>query len=272
MKKLIEIIKKILPQNILKFIYNIKYQNVKYLGPYSTWENAKTDSMGWSDKKILNKVKESTLKAMINENIYERDGEILYDKNYPKNIVNFLNSKIKENDLIIDAGGSLGSLYFHIRSKLNINNLRWCVIEQPSYVELGNNLIKNKELSFYNNLNDIKQNNNSIIILSSFLQYIETPEKYIEQIEHSKFINYIIIDRLILSNSNKDVIYVQKNPKKYLNSSYPIRIFSNQNFLNYFKNFKVVLKGDSYIGNNFQLSGNQLNYCNIILSRIKSPE
>ena len=78
---------------------------------------------------------------------------------------------------------------------------------------------------------------------------------------------YIIIDRIILSNDSKDLIYVQKNPKKHLNTSYPIRLFSKEFFLkNYFPNFELKYIDKSYLGKDFILNGNKLGYYTIILS------
>ncbi len=272
MIKIYKLLKIIIPQKILNLIYNLKYQKVKYIGPYNNWFEAKKNSRGWSDQKILEKVKKSTLASMNNSNTYERDGEILRDNMYPVNIVKFLNSELNENNLVIDFGGSLGSLYFHIRSKIGIENIKWSIIEQTNYVNLGKKIVQNKEISFFEDLKDVEKVDGTIIILSSILQYVENPEKIINQIINLKSIKHIILDRLILSNSNQDKIYVQKNPRKYLNTSYPIRIFSEEKFLEYFKNFKTIFKGESYIGTNFELDGNKLNYCNIIFSRIEGPK
>lgn len=269
MLKILKIFKPYLPKKIIKIISNLMYPPVKYKGPFDNWNDAKSFSSGWSDKKILEKVYKSLIKSFDMKGVYERDGELVNDLKYPENIINFLNSNLNENGQIIDFGGSLGSLYFQIRSKLLFKNIKWSVLEQSNYVELGKRKIKNKELDFFNNVDETQVNNNTILIFSSVLQYLENPEKVINLFLNTKFIEHVVVDRVILSNSKENKIYIQKNPKKYFNTSYPIIIFSEKIFLNYFKKMKIVIKDKSYVGENFELDNAKLYYCNIIFSRVK---
>jgi hypothetical protein len=64
-----------------------------------------------------------------------------------------------------------------------------------------------------------------------------------------KNIKYIIIDRLILSKSiATDQIYIQKNSIKYSFSSYPLYIFSEDNFISFFfKRYKILKVSNSYL-------------------------
>jgi len=270
MKNIIKnFIKNILPKKIINIFYEYKYSTVKYFGPYSRWQDAEANSTGWSDKRILEKVKKNIIVSIKNPNIYERDGELLNDGQYPKKIVDFLNLNLAENDEIIDFGGSLGSLYFQIRSKLNIKKINWIIIEQNNFVNASKEIIKSDELFFFNDYLDLKNFNPSILILSSVLQYLKNPKEILKNLIENNNIKHIIVDRIVLSDSKTDKIYIQKNPRKYFKTSYPIRIFSGSElFKDYFLNFRLIHKSPSYIGKNFELDGNKLNYCNIILSRI----
>ena len=51
------------------------------------------------------------------------------------------------------------------------------MLEQSNYVELGKRKIKNKELDFFNNIDEIQVNNNTILIFSSVLQYLRGSRK-----------------------------------------------------------------------------------------------
>ena len=267
-----QFLKKIIPQFILNIFYKYKYQVTTYTGSYQNWKNAIENSKGWNDNKILKKIIKSTNFCLENNGHYERDGEILSDNKYPTKIVEFLNEVTKEDEQILDYGGSLGSLYYQIRSKINLKNLTWIIFEQKSFFEASKDIKKNKEIYFIDNFYKLHNFNPSIIIFSSVLQYLENPLKALNEIKINdknldNAVKYIIIDRIILSDADKDQIYVQKNPLKHLNSSYPIRFFSKELFLkSFFPDYRLNYIDKSYLGKDFILNGNKLGYYTIILS------
>ena len=67
--------------NIYSLIRYLSYRTYKYgwFGNYSSWQDAKKDSVGYDSDLILEKVKNSLLKVKNGEAIYERDS-ILFDK------------------------------------------------------------------------------------------------------------------------------------------------------------------------------------------------
>ena len=118
-------------------------------------------------------------------------------------------------------------------------------------------------------MSEIKKFKPNVILFSSVLEYLHNPKKHINDFLKIKSLRFVIIDRLLISNSNIDEIYVQKNPKKYFSMNYPCRIFAKKNFLlNYFKNLKLINTGNSYVGKPFFLDGKKIEYKFFIL-RVK---
>ena len=177
-----KILKGILPRFILDILYKFKYQITSYIGPYQNWEIAQQNSKGWNDERILDKIVLNTDFCLNNPGYYERDGEVLSDENYPKKIVEFLNETIIDNDVVLDYGGSLGSLYYQIRSKINLKILNWVILEQKIFFEASKKIKKNKEISFIEDLENIQNLKPAVIIFSSVLQYLNDPKLIIDKI------------------------------------------------------------------------------------------
>ena len=81
------------------------------------------------------------------------------------------------------------------------------------------------------------------MIFSGSLQYLEKYDEILKYIKKNK-IKSIFLDFLPLSNFKNHKIFIQNIPKKIYKSSYPIRIFSKNRFINEIKNleFDVELK------------------------------
>jgi len=93
-------------------------------------------------------------------------------------------------------------------------------------------------LSFYNSLEEcFSEKKINCVIFSGSIQYLEN---YYEILKKIKTLNirYIFLDYLPLSNHVKHRIFVQNIPKKIYESSYPIRIFSKDFFIDELKKLK----------------------------------
>jgi putative methyltransferase (TIGR04325 family) len=235
---------------IKKLFYNLIFFRTKYSGPYNNWNKAKTRCRGYEDKNILNKVYKNMLLAKPKDNIFERDGVLVKDNIKPFEILNFIKKKSlnKKEFNIIDYGGSLGGFYIRNKKFLSsLKNLSWSIIEQKIFVDFGK---KNfTDFSFYSDINQYKKNSSiNLVLFSSSLQYLPNPYLVLKKI-FEKNIKHIIIDRLLLSkNIATDQIYIQKNSAKYGFSSYPLYIFSEDNFISYFfKRYKILKVSNSYL-------------------------
>ena len=178
-------LKNIAPPILIKLIR--KQTKYGFFGNYKTWQEAKADSIGYSNPDILEKVKNSLLKVKRGEAACERDS-VLFDKvEYSWPILSGLLwiASLGNNRLnVLDFGGSLGSSYFQNLGFLkHLAELRWNIVEQNNFVECGKKYFEDSRLKFYLSneecLNDSKPN---IFFSSSVIQYLEKPYEFLEKI------------------------------------------------------------------------------------------
>lgn len=241
-----KLIKFILPVFIINIINVILKRNIKIIGNYSSWEKALENSTGYNDDKIFQKLKESFLKILDGKAQYERDSVLFYEEKINYSLIQIINEirlKLKKKIDILDFGGSFASIYFQNKSILKNNFFcLWSVIEQKNIVKYVNSKkIYKKLISLYNNLyfypslkNFYKCHNPDLVIFSGVLQYLTQPHDVLLSLIEKK-VKYILILRTPL-HDRQEQIMVQKVPKSIYKSSYPIRIFNEKDFLNFFKN------------------------------------
>jgi len=231
---------------IIKDLYKKYFSKYGWFGDYKTWEEAKKDSSGYDSDEIITKVKNSLLKVKNGDAKYERDS-VLFDKiQYsPIILAGLLLSKKNNSLFILDFGGSLGSTYFQNKKFLDkIKDVKYSIVEQKNFVETGKKYFQDNQLKFYENIDEcLKKENPNTIILSSVLQYLEEPYKFLKSILNKKF-EIIVIDRTPFIQ-NKDRITIQKvNPKIY-NASYPCWFFNEEKFKKLFIGYELIEEFDT---------------------------
>ncbi len=228
---------------VLKNLLIGKRNHFNFHGTFNSWRDAKKNSSGYDSPKIINKLKSSVIKLKKNKFLFERDTVLFSKPIYDWIILYYiLHNYYKKNSLnLIDFGGSLGSTYFQHKFFLkNLNLLKWNIVEQKKIVNIGNKLLKNELLKFNDNLeNVLKKNKTELIIFNTVLQYVEDPWYFLKLIKKKGIM--IIINNILFTKKNHDIILIQKNPKRIYEASYPLRIFSRKNFLKMLKKrFKLV--------------------------------
>ena len=214
----------------------IKPSRYGWKGKYKTWEDASRLSLGYDDKIIINKVRESAMAVKMGLAAYERDSVLFKEAKYNWPLLTaFLYSYSKKKHLsIIDFGGSLGSSYYQNRKYLtHLKNFKWGIVEQPNFVKVGKLEFENNNLKFFNN---IKECNNEIypnvLLLSAVLQYTEAPYELLETLLSYSY-DTIIIDRtpFVLNNEYVSIQYI---PPKIYDASYPSWFFNEKKFKSFF--------------------------------------
>jgi putative methyltransferase (TIGR04325 family) len=233
-------IKNFLKYILPPFIQQIFQLRSKYgfFGNYSSWEIAQKKSSGYESKEILSKVKNSLLKVKNKEAIFERDSVLFNNIDYSFPILSALLKISFENQgnlSVLDFGGSLGSSYYQCREfLLNINNLKWNIVEQKSFVEAGKNFFEDPNLFFFDSIESCLDTEiPDVILLSGVVQYLETPYNFIENILDLKFKN-ILFDRTAFILSGSDRLTVQKVDPKIYNASYPAWFLNLEKFKHLF--------------------------------------
>ena len=220
-----------------------------YFGDYSSFKEVLSLCDGYSSNNILEKTLQATLKVKKGEAVFERDSFIFNKIQYSYPLLSCLFKVAVEcnNSLsIVDFGGALGSHYFQNRDFLKPITLKqWIVVEQPSYVKIGNELIADDILKFDYSINNAYDFN--LLLSSSTLQYMENPYEQARKFVDSG-IKYILLDRIQLNKENRDRLTLQIVSPEIYEAKYPSWFLSEEKLLSVFKNdYELILDFDSTI-------------------------
>jgi putative methyltransferase (TIGR04325 family) len=201
------------------------FRKSSWVGDFRSWESALAITTGYSQKQILEKVKEATLKVKNGEAKYERDSVLFDNIQYSWPLLAALMwvaSKSRKLN-VADFGGSLGSTYFQNKSFLDeIENVQWNIIEQSNFVAVGNEYLKDHHLHFFETIEDsIKATGiPDILLLSCVLPYLKDPYNFLEHCLSLSIPN-IIVDNTYFNFEARDRICVQTVPPEIYEASYP---------------------------------------------------
>jgi len=243
---IMSIIKNFLPP----FLYNLLRQSIfrryGWFGNFSSWKAAEAVSGGYDSDLIIQKVLQSTLKVKRGQYPYERDSVLFDEIQYDWPLLSGLMWVASRNggDLnVLDFGGSLGSTYWQNRKFLTtIPSLKWNIIEQSKYVEVGREHLQDITLKFYFTKEEcLNESRPNLLLLSSVISYIKEPFDLL----HSLFqlnIEHVIIERILFIEGPHDRLTVQRVTPKIYNASYPCWFFSESKFMDFVKKRYDVLE------------------------------
>lgn len=219
-------------------------------GNYESWEQASNLSTGYNSDLILEKCKTALLKIKNGEAVYERDSVIFNEIQYAWELL-FALQNIKHEfsgDLcVLDFGGSLGSSYYQNKSMLSdYGTLKWCIVEQPQFVECGKRFFENNQLLFFNSIDEcLNIQKPNVLLMSSVLQYLSEPYDFINIVNNLR-IPYIVFDRTTFIEGGDDLITIQTVPKEIYEASYPCWFFSYDKIISNFTNYILISEFDSF--------------------------
>lgn len=213
-----------------------KENKISFSGNFSSWNEVNSILPdNYSSDEIIDKVKKASLKVKNGDALFERDAVCFYENSYRYPILSHLLYAASHNkgDLcVLDFGGSLGSFYHQHRKYLD--RISWNIVEQEHFVKVGQESFEDVNLKFYYSIKEcLNSNNIDIVFLSSVLQYLESPNLILEQI--FKFApKFILFDRTSFVNGNRDLLTIQKIPKRIYSASLPCWFFSKSLFIENF--------------------------------------
>ncbi len=236
-KKIMQnIVKQILPPLLLNQLKQIPFLGqISFQGNYCSWAAAKEKSKGYDDGVILEKVCSAVLKVTNGEAAFERDSVAFDDPEYRWPLLSALLfvANLKQRLHVLDFGGSLGSLYFqHRRWFADLDDIFWGIVEQAHFVEVGKKELTSSDLDFFLNVNEYveKRQTPDVVVLSSVLQYLESPFHILEEIA-SFSPDFLLVDRTAFIGKEKDRLTVQYIPASIYKASYPAWFFSETQFV-----------------------------------------
>jgi putative methyltransferase (TIGR04325 family) len=235
----------------LRVIQSRHEQDVGLSGDYSSWNEAQRASTGYDAELILEKTKTALLKVKNGEAIYERDSVLFNEIQYTWPLLAGLMWVAAQSGgrlNVLDFGGSLGSTYFQNRAFLqNLPEIQWNIIEQPAHVKVGKKYFEDEILKFFPDIElCLSETKPNVIVLGSVLQYLEKPYNVLNKLLDLPVDN-VIIDRTSFLEGPADRLCVQKVPPDIYPASYPIWIFSEQQFVHYIqkRNFEIITEFQS---------------------------
>ena len=219
-------------------------------GDYHSWHEALATSTGYDSEVILQKTKAALLEVKNGKAAYERDS-VLFDKiqySWPLLAGLLWVAAQSGGELnVLDFGGSLGSTYFQNRLFLSaLARVRWNIVEQPRYVEVGRALFADDRLHFYFDLAGcLAQTQPNVALFSSVLQYIEHPYAMLDRVLELPC-DHLIIDRTPFWPGPTDRLCVQTVPPSIYPARYPCWVFSATRFRAYLgERWHVIAEFDS---------------------------
>lgn len=218
------------PPVVLRVIRPIIFGRVRFVGPFESWNEAQSNSQGYDENSILEKVSKSTRSVNQGIGLFERDSVVFNQLELSELLVAGLAVAASSGNInVLDVGGSLGSQYWQHRNLIrHLKVEKWIVVEQPHFVERGNSEFADGVLSFIEN-SEIKQGLApiSLVNLSGSLQFIEN---YVSMLTSVLKLNpqIIIIDK-VFATAGSERFFVQHVPKAIYRGSYPFRSLNGDN-------------------------------------------
>ena len=200
------------------------------------WKSAQSMSVGYDDPIILERVRVATLLIQDGFEGFHRDGILFSGKKKEQEFLDALNLiLVSQTELnVLDFGGDLGSLYFQHKEELDNLQLkiRWNIVEQINYVNLGKQSIKDPRLHFYTDIAELVKDTGKkldIIILRGVLSYLENCWEVLQELV-SLDATVIFVDRTPFTNKKNDDFGIQLISDAIYDTSYPIRNLSKSLF------------------------------------------
>ncbi len=216
----------------------------RFRGRYSSWADVQRDCEGYDSAAILERVRESTRAVVSGKAAAERDGIELDEIEYAWPMLASLlwvacqnNSRLS----VVDFGGSLGSTYRQNLRFFQGLDVKWGIVEQPSFVAAGKEEFENDKLRFFTDLQAaFAALQPNVLLLSGVLQYLEEPHKVLSLI-FDLAPPFIVLDRTPFIDAPDDRLTVQIVSKRVHPGSYPAWFFSRTKLFQSFENrYEVV--------------------------------
>jgi putative methyltransferase (TIGR04325 family) len=158
---------------------------------------------------------------------------------------------------VVDFGGALGSTYFQNRRFFkHLVDLKWCVVEQEHFVEIGQRELSSTCLGFFRHIDEAKKvADANILVCSSSLQYLEKPYEMIQDIIKHEF-EFIFLDRTAIVDGTKDRLTLQIVPDFIYKASYPCWFFAELNLVTPFlENYELIESFTAFVGDRTKIDG-----------------
>jgi putative methyltransferase (TIGR04325 family) len=224
--------KSLCPPILFETLAGASGRRLRFSSGVTTWQEAVSRTSGYGDPRILERVTRATREVVAGRAAYERDSVVFQESTVPYLIISaLLRSALRDQGSlsVVDIGGSLGSTYRQCLDFLApVRELRWNIVEQANFVEVGLREFCNEHLRFFELIDDIPlEATVPTFLLSSALQYLERPQDLVSELA-TRPGRHLIIDRTPMSDLDSHELCIQRAPRGVYEATYPCWILSRK--------------------------------------------
>lgn len=228
-------VRSLVPPLIVAAARRASGRSLRFMPGGGDWATACSRSRGYSDAVVIERVTAATRAVVTGRAAFERDSVTFDEPDYRYPLLAGLmhHAALREGHLqVIDVGGALGSTYWQLRPFLRgLQSVRWNVVEQPAFTEIGQREFAGTELQFSASIDEAAcAAPGGLALLSSVLQYLEHPYDVLASISGSPA-THLLIDRTPVHDGGADLLAIQVAPRHIYAASYPCWILSRRRLL-----------------------------------------
>jgi putative methyltransferase (TIGR04325 family) len=229
-------IRAVIPSRMLDPIVK-RFFRIRWTGDYASWAAAALHSRGYGDASILDRVIAATRLVRDGAAAYERDGVAFAQPAVSPGLLAGLQAAVPAGGRlsVLDFGGALGSAYWQHRAWLDtLAEVRWSVVEQTHFVQVGRTEFTDNRLRFYGSIEECMAHEQpAVLLLSGVLPYLPEPHALLALASRLNF-DYVLIDRTGIVDRPSDRLTVQQVPRSLYRASYPCWFFNRAQLLAHF--------------------------------------
>ncbi|MSU47625.1 MAG: methyltransferase, TIGR04325 family [Opitutus sp.] len=216
-------VRRVIPAAVLVPVQE-RFFRVRWTGDYPDWAAAQAAGDGYAAATILEKVAAAARAVRAGAATYERDGVVFHEEPpwWPGLAVLRDAAAARGGKLtVLDFGGSFGSAYFQVKSRLGARELHWRVVEQLGFVAVGRREFQGAELEFYSSIREAcAAGMPDVVLLASVLPYLPSPaETFSELLQIGAA--WLLVDRTGFTTDGGTRLTIQRVPRAIYRASYP---------------------------------------------------
>jgi len=249
-----------------------RYSSSMWTGDYARWCDVRPLCQGYQSEGILRKCHEALRLVRAGQAKYERDSLLFNDSRLCWELLTVAERVAAEEGRlsVLDFGGALGSVYYQHRSWLDrIPDLRWHVVEQAQFVEVGKTDAADGRLHFFHTIEEsMASDAPNLILLSGVTQYLDDPYAWISRFNAIPEIAFIVLERvpIIKDGRGRDMLTKQTVAPHIYESSYPSWFFHEPGFLAAFDRYQLVAEYPSRFDDDIWVNGLRCTWKGFVLA------
>lgn len=223
----------------------------------SSWAQAKLDSIGYLDQRLINAYVSDFSQNRIWETIKKRS-KLMPRSVYSLNAIGFmLHIYRKQNISVCDIGGGNGELAFLAKKVYDFIDFKWTIFETQQISKAYSEIAHDSGVSWIN-FDENLEHNFDAVVMSSSLHYFQDPYALLNQVTNK--CKFLILLRLPLIDNFDDIPAVQIGKNSLgVKVSIPYWFLSQTKIDNYLEKVGDVILSWDQADESVMFEGNKVN-------------